>query len=429
MSAKKFTLVFFVGALVVSQLACNLGANPSTPDTFATLNGLYTASALTMEAVTASSGNTSTPGLPQPTTSNTPAPLTAIPTFQTLAPVSRCDAIQFLGDVTYPDGSLVSQNAGFVKTWRIRNIGTCSWTPSYALVFVSGDQMSGPSVVALPQNVNPGQTVEMSVNLTAPGKKGDYRGYWKLRNASGALFGWGEQADTAFWVDIEVKGNEYVAYNFVDNYCQANWENKDGALPCPGDDDDETGFVIKLNAPVMENGISEDEPGLFTMPQDRNNGFISGQYPAFSIQKGDRFRTVVNCEHQAKKCDVIFRLDYKNNGKIKTLASWHEVYEGKYYSVDLDLSALAGETVKLILVVSANGAQRDDYAIWLNPRIIRMGNPPPTPTQTPTPTPSHTPSPTSTHTQTPTPSATPTQTATPTSTPTMTPTPTDTPVP
>jgi hypothetical protein len=97
---------------------------------------------------------------------------------------------------------------------------------------------------------------------------------------------------------------------------------------------------------------------------------------------------------------VIFRLDYKNNGQVKTLASWHEIYEGKYYPVDIDLSALAGETVKFILVVSANGAQKNDNAIWLNPHIIRQGTPPATPTLT------HTPTPTATYTFTPTATAT-----------------------
>ncbi len=59
------------------------------------------------------------------------------------------------------------------------------------------------------------------------------------------------------------------------------------------------------------------------------------------------FRTIVNCQHNSKKCDVIFRLDYKNNGQIKTLASWHEVYEGNYYPVDLDLSSLAGRDCEI----------------------------------------------------------------------------------
>jgi hypothetical protein len=181
----------------------------------------------------------------------------------------------------------------------------------------------------------------------------------------------------------------------------------------------------------MEDGSTENEPGLLTVPQDKNNGIIGGQYPAFTIQTGDRFRTIVNCQYDSKKCDVVFRLDYKNNGEVKTLASWHEIYEGKYYFVDLDLSALAGETVKFILVVSANGAQKNDNAIWLNPHIIRQGTPPatstPTPTLTPTPTPTltptHTPTPTSSYTPSATFTFTPTPTATPTATATDTPTP------
>jgi len=50
---------------------------------------------------------------------------------------------------TYPDGSLVARSSTFVKIWRLKNTGTCSWTPSYSLVFSGGDSMSGPSTVAL----------------------------------------------------------------------------------------------------------------------------------------------------------------------------------------------------------------------------------------------------------------------------------------
>ena len=175
----------------------------------------------------------------------------------------------------------------------------------------------------------------------------------------------------------------------------------------------------------MENGATEDEPGLLTYPQDKNNGFISGQFPSFTVQSGDRFRTIVNCQHNATKCNVTFRLDYKVGGNTKTLASWQEVYEGSYYPVDLDLGSLAGQTVKFILVVSANGSSNNDYAIWLNPHIIRQGNPPPTATPSTTPTFTLTP----TITSTPTPTSTLTSTATPTATSTKTPTPTNTPTP
>jgi hypothetical protein len=335
--------------------------------------------------------------------------------------------------VTYPDGSPVARNSSFVKIWRIKNIGTCTWTPSYALVFNGGDALNGPALVSLAGNVKPGEFIEIPVTFTAPNKDGKYRGYWKLRNASGVLFGIGTQADTAVWVDIKVTGPAYVAYEFAANYCKADWSNNSSSLPCPSTDGDSNGYVIKLNAPVMENGVTEDEPGLLTFPQDKNNGIISGQYPSFTIQSGDRFRALVNCRHNSQKCDVIFRLNYKNNGQIKTLGSWHEIYEGQYYRVDLDLSSLAGETIKFILVVDTNGANNADNALWLNPHIVRQGNPPPTATFTRTPTVTATFTPTSTASVTNTPTATNTATATntPTATATFTPTPTitDTPTP
>lgn len=58
--------------------------------------------------------------------------------------------------------------------------------------------MSGPATQALAGTVNPGQTVDISVNLVAPGTDGNYRGNWKLRNAAGVLF-------SQFYVDIKVK--------------------------------------------------------------------------------------------------------------------------------------------------------------------------------------------------------------------------------
>ncbi|PIU90073.1 MAG: hypothetical protein COS63_04110, partial [Anaerolineae bacterium CG06_land_8_20_14_3_00_57_67] len=54
------------------------------------------------------------------------------------AAVTRCDWAQFVADITVPDGASFAPGAAFTKTWRLKNIGTCTWTTSYALVFVSG---------------------------------------------------------------------------------------------------------------------------------------------------------------------------------------------------------------------------------------------------------------------------------------------------
>jgi hypothetical protein len=65
--------------------------------------------------------------------------------------------------------------------------------------------MGSTTAVRLPGNVAPGQTVDVSVTLTAPNVNGYQRSYWMLRNPSGALFGSGNKANEAFYVEIKVK--------------------------------------------------------------------------------------------------------------------------------------------------------------------------------------------------------------------------------
>jgi hypothetical protein len=96
----------------------------------------------------------------------------------------------FIADVTYPDGTIVSPGQSFLKTWRIKNVGTCTWNSEYQLVFESGDAMSGPAHQQLTEiHIPPGETLDISVQLTAPETSGTYRGNWKLRSPHGDIFG------------------------------------------------------------------------------------------------------------------------------------------------------------------------------------------------------------------------------------------------
>ncbi|MDH3944690.1 MAG: NBR1-Ig-like domain-containing protein, partial [Anaerolineae bacterium] len=86
----------------------------------------------------------------------------------------------------------------------LRNSGSCTWNSSYSLVFDSGDAMGGPAAVQLTTGtVAPNQTVDVSVDLTAPSDAGTYRGNWKLRNSSGVVFGLGA-SNGPFFVEIDV---------------------------------------------------------------------------------------------------------------------------------------------------------------------------------------------------------------------------------
>jgi hypothetical protein len=151
---------------------------------------------------------TSTP-TSEPTATPTPFPtITSTPTSSptlTLTPTRTipCDQAAFVADVTVPDGASFSPGVQFTKIWRLRNVGTCTWTNNYSLVFYRGDQMAGKPI-NVPSTVAPGQTVDLAVGLVAPTLPGSYRGEWMLRNASGTSFGVGANGTRPIWVTINV---------------------------------------------------------------------------------------------------------------------------------------------------------------------------------------------------------------------------------
>ncbi len=341
--------------------------------------------------------------------------LIAIAAQSALAAASATpDWAGFVADITIPDGTTLNPGQALTKTWRLRNIGATSWGTAYSLVFVSGNSMDAPVSVSLPRNVPPGDTIDLSVNMKAPAIPGKYRGYWMLRNASGVLFGLGTNANSPFWVYINVVMNYNVAYDFIANLCAASWSSGAGALPCPGIEGSDNGFVLPGNLATLENGATVSAPNLLTFPQNLTDGFIQGAYPAFTVQSGDRFRVALSCDPDSAGCQVTYRLDYQvGAGPLQTLWTFSKSRTGSLHTADVDLGALAGQNVKFFLTVLSAGPNNGDRALWVAPRIVRTGTP--APTATPTPLPSETPTPT------------PTQTATPTLPPTETPTPSPTP--
>jgi hypothetical protein len=425
---KKLLLLTFVLSTI---LACGPFSSGSAPQPAETLNALYTSAAQTLDALSTQVAFTQTL---QPTATNTlsldstsPTPFSTFTNVPPIQTQTKCDAASFVSDVTYADGAVVGRGSNFTKIWRLKNVGTCTWTTSYAIVYVSGEKFGGSNSTPMPVNVGPGQTVDLSINLVAPSQNGRYRGNWILRNASGILFGVGTAADSSFYVDVNVSGYTLSAYDFVVKYCDAVWRSETKNLNCPGAQGDDRGFVRVLSSPKMEDGVARGD-ALLTYPNKSGTGSITGKYPNFSVKTGDRFQALIGCQHQATDCNIVFRLQYQiGNGDVRTLGQWQEVYEGQYYSVSVDLSALAGEKVKFILTVLANGTSHDDFALWVAPRITRQSADPATATVTLTPTITSTPTVTSTPTTTPTTTVTSTQTATPTATPTSTETPTPTP--
>ena len=115
-----------------------------------------------------------------------------------------CNEALYMADVTIPDKTQIYADHRFVKTWRLLNAGTCAWTTRYSMYFVSGRQMSGPDRVnVFPVQVEPGQSIDISVTLRAPMVTGVIRGYWGLKDQYGNEFGMGSEGDP-FYVEIKV---------------------------------------------------------------------------------------------------------------------------------------------------------------------------------------------------------------------------------
>jgi hypothetical protein len=185
----------------------------------------------------------------------------------------------------------------------------------------------------------------------------------------------GATAADASPAELNVSATYTTAYDFVANYCSATWSSGAGALPCPGTDGAASGFVLKVNSPQLENGTIDTSPGLVVAPQNVTGGYIQAVYPAFTVQAGDRFQSIVNCAYGASSCYVLFRLDYKI-GSGPQLTFWHfkERYEGLFYRANLDLSSLAGQNVQFILYMSdvaGLGTPSGDRAMWGGAKIAR----------------------------------------------------------
>jgi hypothetical protein len=93
--------------------------------------------------------------------------------------------LEFVADVTVPDGTNMAPGQDFLKTWRVKNTGSCTWDADYKLVYAGyADQMAG-QWQPLTQVVQPGQEVELSVQFKAPNRVGEYLSAWQMANRAG----------------------------------------------------------------------------------------------------------------------------------------------------------------------------------------------------------------------------------------------------
>ncbi|MFZ0533883.1 MAG: NBR1-Ig-like domain-containing protein [Anaerolineales bacterium] len=400
MLTKRLRALLFIAGTLLLLTACNFPGTSAQPTIGPDL--IYTAAAQTLTAQQTQAAEGTPIVLPSPTTgeaaatptspvvilpSNTPLPPTntPLPTNTPVPPTATpipipCDRGQFVKDLSVPDNTEIAAGATFVKTWRIKNNGSCTWTSGYALVFYNGDAMSGPASAPITNGtVPPDSTLDISVTLIAPTTTGTYKGNWRLRNSGGALFGIGENADQSFYVQIKSvaptptpspTSSYTLSYDFIAKGPNAAWRNATTNLPWGDPDDDSPGLAVNVANVKMEDGSTYGSL-LATYPQKITDGMILGLYPAYTIQTNDHLRTKIGLRYDCGSGSVKFQIRYIEGQSEVSVGEWLENCDGSLTSLDINLANFVGHSLQFELVVLANGSPSSDQALWVAPRIER----------------------------------------------------------
>jgi hypothetical protein len=191
MKPKLIVTAFLFMMLVAACGSANPPDQEPTPDVAAIRTSA--ASTVISQFTLTAAVFTVAPSLP----TDTSAPeATSTATVQPLAQVTNalgttvalCDSLSFVADVNVPDDTSMSPGQDFVKTWKVKNSGSCPWGAGYKLVYAGyADKMSG-EFQPLAEVVQPGQEVEVSVQFKAPDAADQYLSAWQMSNPSGVTF-------------------------------------------------------------------------------------------------------------------------------------------------------------------------------------------------------------------------------------------------
>ena len=255
MVKNRLAIALAISAFVLIQLACGLTINtgggqvtiPIETSIAMTIATLPAGKPANPPVVVLNPTATETPSTPQQDT-QTPSP-TPLP----------CNWAKLVSE-TVADGTSININTNFNKSWRLMNIGSCTWNTNYRIVFYSGDSMGGPVSKHFSKNVASGETIDLILPLKVPATIGTYKGYWHLYGDDNIDF----TQSKGFWVSINAV-NPAVAFAVTGVIVSAEHPKVVGHCP----------ITFKIGVDITVNG-----PGTVTYWFQHSDGSIS---PASSV--------------------------------------------------------------------------------------------------------------------------------------------------
>jgi hypothetical protein len=168
--------------------ACGSPAPTSTPTQ--DLNPIRTEVAATVLAqvtrdLASTPSVTPIPSLtPTTAASSTPTQIVS-PTLHvtgTLTTAVTTDQAQWVSQ-SVADGANFAPGETFTMTWRLKNVGTSTWTPAYMIRFFSGNAFGASNEITLGREVPPGESIDITIKMKAPNTLGGYRSDWVMSNS------------------------------------------------------------------------------------------------------------------------------------------------------------------------------------------------------------------------------------------------------
>ncbi len=197
----KLTLV---GLGVLILISCNL-VNALQPGAASAATSTPPATLIPTQSQPVQPATTSSPRLQEGGTRlpEVPTAIVSIPT--SAATTVPCDRATLVSDVSVPVGTVVHAGDAVVKTWRVMNAGSCTWTTAYRLIFDRGYDFISARAVNLARTVAPGATADITLTFPAPNTLGNYESFWNLQSPDGTVFGVGPNGDAPLEIRISVQ--------------------------------------------------------------------------------------------------------------------------------------------------------------------------------------------------------------------------------
>jgi hypothetical protein len=146
-------------------------------------------------------------------------------------------------------------------------------------------------------------------------------------------------------------------------------------LPFNGDRGDSRGFVVWTNSEILEDG-SVPSQALETHPEWIDNGFIQGTYTdiyysGYVVQSQDIFQATVGFLQGAGAGDATFRVMIRAASGNTWIGEVTDTYDGTLKTMSISLAPWAGQTADFILEVHAGSTSAQDWATWVEAKVIR----------------------------------------------------------